>query len=652
MTGCNTVNVGGKQRPLVMRGPITGHVALGVDKRTDEQEGVNTERKSTTTATEQTLRLRTTGDVYHANLLSYTAAVGLGLTQQKLDSDLESGMTSDSLNEYDFTTRLLQAKPYPMSFYSRKTDRLTPRQYVGSVRTESEQSGATLALRSKSWPMRFQYSTGESSHRSLASTSNDAYSRENERFLYSLDHDFSPLSTFSFDFERDDVSYTSSGITTNAKTDSYSLTHGLTFGEEEQHGFRSFLSLLNQSVPLDYQYLHWAEDLRLQHSETFLTNYEFSLSKRREGQFNSASTIQNRTIQGRAGFEHKLYDSLVTRGSVHASDSDFNGTVQSKTQGANLAFAYNKKNRWGVLSSSYSISPTHTEQLGGGEMGTVLDEQHIATELTLVELEKQSIDITSIIVKDVNGLPFLEGEDYTITQVGGTTLLSIIIIHGLPLPSPPNFAEGQVFLVDYSFAVEPKREEDTLRQNFIIRQRFKNGFSVFYKRRQQDETIESTRTNITPDEYVTDTFGTSYTKNGLQVSGQFSKTRRSQLPSTQKQIDVKYQKRIGEDTTAHMRALKYWVEYGEPDNRKIELFTAEGGMSSRLNDKYNITASVDYRDQTNSKSGKTKGFQYRSQLQYKYRQLVVTTGVDFSFLKRDKSKSNSVFWYLRLKRIF
>ncbi len=113
-----------------------------------------------------------------------------------------------------------------------------------------------------------------------------------------------------------------------------------------------------------------------------------------------------------------------------------------------------------------------------------------------------------------------------------------------------------------------------------------------------------------------------------------------------------YRRQIGADTSAHVRALKYWTEYGEPDNRDIEIFVAEGGISSRLTDKYDVSVSIDYRDQEDSKSGDTNGFQFESELRYSYRQLSVITGVDFSFLKRNELETDSVFWYLRLKRTF
>ena len=65
-----------------------------------------------------------------------------------------------------------------------------------------------------------------------------------------------------------------------------------------------------------------------------------------------------------------------------------------------------------------------------------------------------------------------------------------------------------------------------------------------------------------------------------------------------------------------------------------------------------ITAGIDYRDEDDSQSGKTKGIQLKSNLQYIYRQLRIETGLEYNVIERSSNKTKNTFLYFRLKRFF
>jgi len=64
LTGC-TVDVGGRQRPLLQNEKIKGELELVAERRTDEQGTSGDKRKSTTEIFEERVRLSTEGNVYH-----------------------------------------------------------------------------------------------------------------------------------------------------------------------------------------------------------------------------------------------------------------------------------------------------------------------------------------------------------------------------------------------------------------------------------------------------------------------------------------------------------------------------------------------------------------------------------------------------------
>jgi hypothetical protein len=152
----------------------------------NEQGTSGDRRKSTTEVFEERVRLNTEGDVYHPDFLFYTAAVGIGLAQQRIDSDDESGSSSETLDEYNFFAQLLRGKIYPTTFYASKSEELIARQFLGALRTDREDRGVTFSLRPEGWPMTFQYSESEIGQDGLSSLARDFFERDDERFRYSV----------------------------------------------------------------------------------------------------------------------------------------------------------------------------------------------------------------------------------------------------------------------------------------------------------------------------------------------------------------------------------------------------------------------------------------------------------------------------------
>ena len=640
--GCN-VQVGREERPLLRHQPIKGDLELISERRTDEQGSPGNRREAQSTVFEEKLSLSTKGDIYHPKFLLFDAAMGFGLAQQRFTADNDSDRTSAVLDEYDFHASLLPQKPYPLSGHLSRTEGLIPRQFLGSLRTETDNMGLILPLRAGSWPMTFEWNKSETKQDALGSLASDFFNRDSDRFGYSLTHDFSRLSHLSFRFDSDKVSQQSSATATDLDQKRYMLSHDWIFGSDEKHQLSSIVSSLNQSGSFNVDVFEWEERLKLQHSPTFLTNYALRLADTKQQDFT------NREFRGTVGFEHKLYESLITTGSVFSAKSDLGGQGDLDTDGGVLGFNYTKKNRWGALLGSYSTALTQEEQTGGNGVGVVIDESHVFTDPLPITLDRANIDTSSIVVTDSTGLNiYTLGDDYTITEINGRVRLNPTILGSIP----PNITDGQTLLVDYNFFTSPKREDRTLRQMFRLRQRFKNGLSVYYEHEKQDETVSSSVVSIAPDEFSIDTFGAEYTNKGLTLLGEYSKEASTQIPSTSKRLEARYNWRLGPDTTSDIRVSSQWLDFGEPDPRSLELLTFGSGMFSRLSSKLTLSHSFDWRDEDDSVFGNTDGLWLASELRYDYRQLHLMTGLEFNQLDRRDDRIKGIFLYCRLKRLF
>lgn len=642
LCGC-TVNVGGEQRPLVKNEPVGGEIELVAERRTDEQGTSGDKRKSTTEVFEERVRLNTEGDVYHPDFLFYTAAVGVGLAQQKIHSDDESGSSNETLDEYNLFAQLLRGKIYPTTFNASKSEELIARQFLGALRTERQTRGVTFSLRPQEWPMTFQYTDSEIGQDGLTSLARDFFEREDERFRYSVAHDFSRLSHFSFDFDRTEVLQRSIGATIITDTDRYNMLHNWIFGADEQHRLDSSFTYTDQTGTFDFENLQLQERLRLQHTDDLLTNYELRYTD------SNRIAIRNKELRGQAGFEHRLYESLVTTGNVFTSTTDLEDQGDLDQQGGLLAFNYHKKNPWGTLYSTYSVSLTRSDQSGGRATGVAIDESHIFNDPLPVTLDRVNIDTSTIVVTDSTGLDtYTEGDDYTITEINGRIQLNVTTL-GIALP---NVTDGQELLVDYNFFIEPRREEDTARQAFTLRERFKNGLSVYYAHRLQDEQVSSTLTEITPDEYTINTVGADYTSKGLYLLAEYSDEESTQVPSTSSKLHGRYSWSLGPATTASLNVINQWLDFGEPDKRDVVLFKTGGELYSRLTEECSLSARADYRNEDDTRFGKTTGFQINSELQYNFRQMSIRTGVEVNLLNRRRDEIDGSFLYFRLKRFF
>ncbi len=627
---------------MVRHDRIGGELETVVEHRNDEQGADGSRRKSDTDVFEERVRVRTKGDVYHPDFMNYDVSVGVGLSQQHTDADDVSGWDEDTLNDYNVFAQFLRAKPVSGTVDASRSEDLIARQFLGPLKTQRETEGGALFVRSEAWPMTFQYSDSDISQDGLSSVGSDFFRREDERFRYSVHHDFSEASRARFNFSRADSTQESIGAVIDTETDTYTFSHDYGFGSEKQHRLDSFFNYVDQTGSFEYDNLRWQERLRLQHTPNLFSKYDVRLTDLER------DTLSSEEIRGQAGIEHHLYESLVSTADAFVSTTDLDEQGRLDQQGGIVGLNYRKENPWGMLLSTYSGSYTQTDQSGGGSTGIVVDESHTASDIIPVQLNRTNIDVSSIRVKDTDGSFFQEGDDYTVTEQDGRVWLNMTTLGAVP----PNVTEGQEFFVDYTFFIEPERQEDTLRHNFTIRQRFDNGMSLYYAYRRQDQDVSSTLADITPDQYTVNTMAADYTHKGLYLLAEYSDEDSTQVPSTSTKLAGQYRWLVGPATSASLGLSNQWLEFGAPDARDVRLLKGDAKVFSRLTDAYSWSAGLNYRHEDDTRFGITEGIQFDTELQYRYRQVSAKLGAELSFLSRRDDEINSVFVYLQLQRRF
>lgn len=639
VSGCRT-QVGGQPRDLVRSEPVRGELELGMEKRTDEQGTSGDSRRYESLGFEETLRLKTQGDVYHPDFFTYIAGVGMGLTQHEFDSDGQTDRESGSVSEYNLSGNLLPEKPYPLSFNLDKSEDTIPRQFASSLLSEREGGNVILNLRSD-WPMRFQYGRSDVKQQGLSDIDKDLFLREDEQFSYALDHSFGEQSDLSFDFHHLDTSQWRSTTLTERQENTYGLSHQWFLDADKSKRVDSFVNYLDQSGDFALQRLLWQERMTLKHTDRFQTHYQASFHD------TERATTQNNELRGETGFTHRLYESLVTTGAVHASKADLGNDVDMDRIGGNVGLDYNKKNPLGTLLATYGYSLLNLDQTGGSTVVTVVDERHAYTQAGsgIIRLDRANIQTSTIEIRDA-GTNTLYTSGYTVTQTNGITEVRILL--GQQIAN----AGDQTLSFSYDAVTEPQREETSNVHNVRVRQRFPVGISTYYEFQDRSETVTSTDASVMADEFTINLYGVDFTKKGFRILGEYRDEQSTRIPSKSKRVEASYLWRLDPDTRMSLYGSNSWIDYSVEPAYDVSMMMVGSDMSTRLTEAFQLNGGVDYRFEDDSRQGQTRGFQYDAELAYTYRQLTGRFGAEFNRLNRLNHERESVFVYMRLKRSF
>jgi len=648
--GCS-VQVRGKTRPLVRAERIHGELRLSMKEYTSEWDSSGTKGKSDSSISNQELYLHTQGDVFDSKLMTYLAAIGLGLNQQTFESSAGTGSSSGNMNSYHFNMGFLPMKPYPFTIDLSKTESYYPRQFQSPLHVDNTSTGIMAKLRVPGWPMTIAWNRNEIEQISDFQGNDDFFSRTSERFSYSLLHDFNEQSHLDFRTDLDELSQKGIGGSRVIKTARHRLLHDLNFGGTNQHLLNTSIALVDRTGDFESQTFQWFENLRLRHSKNLTTFYNVSYLK------NTFTESESQATSGTAGFRHRLYNNLGTSFSVFTNNADFGSGSESKWHGGELKFDYYRNNPWGRLVSDYSLRMTTTETTSPTGTNSVNSETHLFTDPFPVELEKRNIIVGTIVVRNEDFSEIYEeglDGDYTIEQVGDFVHINVIPRGSDPGNTLDGFiADGQDILVDYDYRVDASFQEDIVQQSFRIEQEFHNNISVYYSQRSRDSQVDSTLDTAPADqEFKTDTYGVEYRNNYLTLGAEHLNTTSTNNSSESDRLMASAFWSLTPRTLLHGSVSQTWIESSGDRSRETSLFKLKGGIKTRLSRYLKLAGGAELRNEDNSDIGRTKGIKMDVALEYDRRALSVRTGWESYFLERINRETTTSMFYVRLIRRF
>jgi hypothetical protein len=176
--------------------------------------------------------------------------------------------------------------------------------------------------------------------------------------------------------------------------------------------------------------------------------------------------------------------------------------------------------------------------------------------------------------------------------------------------------------------------------------------SLYYQYQDRRQQVTSTDTTLVPDEFEINIFGVDYLTKGLRLLAEHRIEASTRIPSRGTRVEGSYLWPLGVDSRFSVYASNSWTDYTGSPPYNVTLLTLGAEALSRLTPQWEVSARVDYRDEDDSRQGKTRGFQWDIQGKYRYRQLDVKLGVEYNALDRLNNERRGWFQYLRVQRKF
>lgn len=598
----------------------------------------------TETLLRETLDLSGEAFIGHKNLLDVTGTMKFGLEDTFLDSDTTGLNQHDGTfaNLYDLSGVFFQESYAPTTIYSRRDESLLYREFAGSIKNTTTESGIGTQLRSTFAPTSFQYFHREQDEHDPSGLSD--FGLIQDTFAVHSNAQIGKNQNLNFDYNVDDIREQQPRIGSNSYTrHDATLTHNVDFGPEEKNNLRSVLRVYDQGGNSSQRILRLDEQMQLKHTPRFDTRYNLTLENQ------ELSGQDQRLARGSVTARHRLFDSLVSSATIGASRQQIPNEFIADDLFVQGNLEYTKKVPNGRLDSSLGVG---YDRQNNGERGVVIaipEGTYVFRDPFPLTISQRNIIPSSVVVRDAAGLrTFSEGFDYTLQSFPDRIELRRIIGGAI--------ADGQAVRVRLDVGPEPSNQIDTTSVTFTMRYTFEEtwakGLSPYFIYRYVGHQLDA----ADPSQFVLDDlqaiqYGVEYFLGDLRL-----KAERESRDSTVQGLDANrfeanYDRRLSRYSAINASASREEIVYRDNGNR-LELNRITGRITHRFAESFDVSLRVQFRDERNSFSGHLRGYEQDAEITWRKGRTTIYGSVRNALLDGDVVDTLSQTFIFGLKREF
>ena len=632
-----------KKLPLLSLERPTGSVDfLGTYSADETVPKVGLKSDTTTTLLQETLTLNTVGHIVHPNLVDLHLGGTFGLAQEWFDSNQSpSSQSNDTIYAWDVNAAILRESDTPLTLYTHRAQSFVDRSFGPTIQDTQTTYGAALAIRSKAIPTDFRIERNEETQSGLGGS--DDFTLRQDIFQWHSEAHPTENQALAWDYTYNQSEQTSAnGTASSSDGQSAFLGHSILFGPAHRHSLDSTLTWTDTTGVLSLERTTWTERLRLRHTETFETDYDYRLEQQdTEG---VSQTLQRAT----AGFRHRLYNSLVTTGRAGWQNVELSDNSTSEDWFASLNFNYQKRVPYGKLIADMGASyDQQSNSLRSGPL-PVVNQSLSLIDFQPFTLAQQNVVPASVVIRDAtSGRIFTPGIDYFVTPLPG----------GLQLTRTPGGAivDGQPLLLNYNLGAAPPSELTTtgfgLGLRYQIQQGLLQGLGPYVRYHQVDQTIRGGGGTLIPANSRDYIIGVDYHLAELFLRAEHETFDAELFPFDANRFEARWDHRVSSDTTFALGATYTLLNYPDQNNQTDTLLVS-GSFTRQLARDWSLTGTVSWINVEDQRSGRTQGLEESLELRWRFRQFEAYARVRNSQLNSSTEDRSFEFFQIGLKREF
>lgn len=633
-----------RERQWLTLEPIRGALDLRATHQRDSSSSGGSTSSTDSLLFAESLSLSSGASILSPNFINLNFGGSFGLTQQTFNAPDRKETTNGTLYTYDVSADILRNSSLPVFLYARQTQDLLTRNFASALETSTSEYGANLTLRSDVLPTWLRIYHTETTQRELSGVEDYTLSQDNlelhteadigERQHLTLDYRLAAIN------QNDGAT---GGISDNYTSHDFQLGHAWDILGDGHYTLATTLSYNQQDGNFASEHLHFDTRLRARHSPTFETYYDYTYDQR------TYQTSELLTHRLQSGFQHRLFESLVTTGQVAYDKTGSDTGGDSDSLSLNLGFGYSKKVPLGRLNLDLNLGYRTQNFDGASSVLPVLDDARTFSDDQPILLTAQGVDPASLVIRDSRGIgTYVRGVDYTVDTVRNR--IEIRRIFGGAI------SRDEAVLLNYAILPQPPYTSDTTTLSLGGRYDFDegplNGLGVFARYFQQDQSISSDIPTSLIAENVTDiTYGVDYRIWKLTLTAEQQKHDSNITPYNATRLRAVYTDRFGQRIVLRLHAAFSAYEYPN-DGTTTDLMTIGGNLDYYITRELRAIVSALYRNENDSSFGQTTGFEQQVELRWQHRQTDVFMLLRNTMLDTTGGDSTSLLVQFGIRRVF